>query len=264
MDSAGAEGGADLFLELAGETRRLMLESLARRPARMTTLARELDVTVQDIHRNVNRMMGAGLVERNDGMLHITESGRMVTRQIGYFQFVEKHSRFMNSHTLAHVPEKFAQRVGALQRCRLVESVTLVMQELKRLESSTSRRLKVAATQAWPEEGSILIDRASRGVEVWVIVGHNTVFPKNVIDEILPALEKLPTAPRNRMVKQLDVALYVADEEAAVMFQNRNGEVDMGAIFVGGDSEFVEWCSDLFDHIWARAGPFDVMKTKIA
>lgn len=264
MDSAEVAGETDLFLELAGETRRLMLKSLANRPARMSTLARELDVTVQDVHRNVNRMIGAGLIARNDNMIHLTESGRMVARQISYFQFVEKYSKFMNDHTLAPVPEKFAQRLSVLQGCRLVETVTLVMQELKRLESSASRRLKIAATQAWPEEGSILIDQAGRGVEVWVIVGHNTVFPKNVIDEILPQIEKLPAAPRNRMVKQLDIALYVADDEAAVMFPNRSGEVDMGAMFVGNSEEFVEWCSDLFDHVWARAGPFDVMKTKIA
>ncbi len=264
MDSAEEEGAADLFMEIAGHTRRSMLESLARRPARMSTLARELGVTVQDVHRNANRMAEAGLVERKDGTLCLTESGKMIARQIGYFLFVEKYSKFMNNHSLAGVPEKFVQRIGALQNCRLVETVTLVMQELKRLESSASRRLKLAVTQAWPEEGSILIDRASRGVEVWVVVGHNTVFPKNVIDEIVPAIEKLPTAPRNRMVKQLDIALYVADEEAAVMFPNSHGEVDMGAMFVGSDTEFVEWCSDLFDHVWARAGPFDIMKTRIA
>ena len=264
MDSADEAGGADLFLELAGETRRSMLESLARRPARMSTLARELGVTVQDVHRNANRMTEAGLVTRNDGMLCLTESGKMIARQINYFLFVKKYSSFMNEHTLAAVPDKFAQQIGALQGCRLVESVTLVMQELKRLESSTSRRLKIAVTQAWPEEGSILIDRASRGVEIWTVVGHNTVFPRNVVDEIIPAIEKLPTAPRQRMVKRLDLALYVADEEAAVMFPNKNGEVDMSAMFVGSDAAFVEWCSDLFDHVWARAGPFDIMKTKIA
>jgi predicted transcriptional regulator len=264
VDSAEGEGGADLFLELAGQTRRSMLESLARRPTKMSTLARELDVTVQEVHRNVNRMSEAGLVERKGGVLGLTESGRMIARQITYFLFVEKYSKFMNGHSLAGVPEKFVQRIGVLKNCRLVETVTLVMQELKRLESSASRRLKMAVTQAWPEEGSILIDRASHGVEIWVVVGHNTVFPKNVIDEIVPAIEKLPTAPMQRMVKQLDLALYVADEEAAVMFPNSNGAVDMSAIFIGTDSEFVEWCSDLFDYIWARAGPFDIMKTRIA
>ncbi len=230
----------------------------------MSTLARELQVTVQDIHRNANRMAEAGLVERKDGILYLTESGKMISRQIGYFMFVEKYSNFLNDHRLADVPEKFLQRIGVLQNCRLVETVTLVMQELKRLESSASRRLKLAVTQAWPEEGSILVDRAGHGVEVWVVVGHNTVFPKNVIDEIFPAIEKLLTAPRNRMVKQLDIALYVADGEAAVMFPNSRGEVDMGAMFVGSDIEFVEWCSDLFDHVWARAGPFDIMKARIA
>lgn len=230
----------------------------------MSTLARELGVTVQDVHRNANRMAEAGLIERSEGMLCLTESGRMVARQISYFLFVEKYSKFMNNHTLAMVPEKFAQRIGALQGGRLVETVTLVMQELKRLESLTSRRLKIAVTQAWPEEGSILIDRVRHGVEVWVVVGHNTVFPKTVVEEIVPIIEKLPSGPRNRMVKHLDVALYVADEEAAVMLPNRDNEVDMSAMFVGNDSEFVEWCSDLFDHVWSRAGPFDIMKTRIA
>ncbi len=264
MGSAEGADGVDLFLELAGQTRRSMLESLMRRPAKMSTLARELGVTVQDIHRNANRMADAGLIERTDGALCLTESGRMIVRQISYFLFIEKYSKFMNSHTLATVPEKFLQRMGALEESRLVETVTLVMQELKRLESSASRRLKIAVTQAWPEEGSILIDRIRQGVEVWVIVGHNTVFPKNVVDEIVPIIEKLQSGPQNRMVKHLDLALYIADEEAAVMFPNRNGEVDMSAMFVGSGSEFVEWCSDLFDHVWTRSGPFDIMKTRIA
>ena len=35
---------------------------------------------------------------------------------------------------------------------------------------------------------------------------------------------------------------------AAVMFPNMRGEIDMGAIFIGSDQAFYEWCNDLFDH----------------
>ena len=165
-------------------------------------------------------------------------------------------------------PRADPEREGAMLQVALAHGAGVseekAIQELKRLESSASRRLKIAVTQAWPEEGSILIDRANHGVEIWTIVGQNTVFPKNVVEEIIPAIERLPSAPRQRMVKSLDMALYVADEEAAVMFPNRNGQVDMNAMFVGKEQSFVEWCSDLFDHVWARAGPFDILKTKIA
>ena len=52
------------------------------------------------------------------------------------------------------------------------------------------------------------------------------------------------------MVEKVDVALYISDELAAVMFPNMRGEIDMGSIFIGGDPAFYEWCNDLFNHYW--------------
>ena len=37
----------------------------------------------------------------------------------------------------------------------------------------------------------------------------------------------------------------------------------MGAIFIGSDPAFYEWCNDLFDYYWQRGGYFDVRKTTI-
>jgi predicted transcriptional regulator len=47
------------------------------------------------------------------------------------------------------------------------------------------------------------------------------------------------------------------------MFPNMRGEIDMGAIFIGSDPMFYEWCKDLFDHYWELAGYFDVRKTTV-
>ncbi|HZT35875.1 MAG TPA: hypothetical protein VFA15_08140, partial [Nitrososphaera sp.] len=148
---------------------------------------------------------------------------------------------------------------------RAVETVTVVMQELKKLEMSAKRRLEIMVSQAWPEEGQILIGRARSGVELRTIIGRNTVFPQNVMDEVIPAMAELTTANaiKQRMVDKVSTALYIADEQAAIMFPNQKGEVDMGTMLVGDSSEFVEWCADLFNHVWTQAWPADVKKAKI-
>jgi predicted transcriptional regulator len=263
--SQGEIPASELFLELASELRCSILISVSRNPSKLSYLARELDSTVQDIHRNVNRLMVAGLVRREDGKIHLTEYGRLVTKQIAYFIFMKKHEKFFESHTLGDIPEKFLQRVGALQKCEFVRSVAAVMERLKKLESGTKKQLKIMVSQAWAEEGRIIIELPMHGVQVLSIVGKNTIMPKEIIDSIGRSIDKMPATQKmqTKMVEKVDAALYISDEQAAVMFPNMSGELDMGAIFIGSDPAFYEWCNDLFNHYWERGGHFDGRKTTV-
>lgn len=263
MDGLEDLAATDLFMELASETRCAIIGSVARKPAKLSTLARELGVTVQDVHRNTNRLVGAGLLDRRDGAFYLSEFGRAVAAQLPYFAFMKKNRKFFEEHTLAPLPDKFVQRMGALANCRIVQTVTVVLEELKNLEMSAKERLNIMVTQAWPEEGQILIDRAKSGVNVRGIVGRNTVFPKSVASGIVPVLEKMRSHVNSRMMDKLDVAVYIADDQAAVMLPNAKGEVDMGSMLAGDDPAFVEWCQDLFEHVWARTVPMDIKKAKI-
>jgi len=269
VDNSSSSDGdilaSDLFMELASELRCSILMSVSRKPAKLSLLARELDTSIQDVHRNVNRLMDTGLVRREDGSLHLTEYGRIVTKQIPYFIFMKKYGKFFEEHMLGDIPEKFLQRIGALQSCELVRSVAAVMERLKKLESDAKKQLRIMASQAWAEEGRIIIELSMHGIEVLVIVGRNTIFPKEIVDSMGRSIEKMPTNQkmRTKMVEKVDVALYISDERAAVMFPNMRGEIDMGAIFIGSDPAFYEWCNDLFDHYWERGGYFDVRKTTV-
>ncbi len=264
MDGSGDPEAAGLFMELASETRCAIIASVARRPAKLSTLARELGVTVQDVHRNVNRLVEAGLLGRNGGEFCLSEFGRAVAAQLPYFAFMKKNRKFFEEHTLAGIPDKFVQRIGSLQACKVIEPVTVVLEELKRLERSAEKRLMIMVTQAWPEEGEILVDRAKNGVEVRVVIGRNTIFPRNVIEQVIPTIERLgPDAVKGRMIDRLEIAAYIADKRAAVMFPGPKGEVDMGTMLAGSDAAFVEWCSDLFEHVWFGAGRTDPSKFKV-
>ena len=46
------------------------------------------------------------------------------------------------------MPEKFLQRIGALQKCEFVRSVAAVMERLKKLESGTKKQLRIMVSQA--------------------------------------------------------------------------------------------------------------------
>ena len=165
---------------------------------------------------------------------------------------MKKHRKFFEEHTLGDIPEKFLQRIGALQDCELVRSVAAVMERLKKLEYDATKHLRIIVSQAWSEEGRIIVELSMHGVQVLGIMGKNTIMPQEIIDSIGKSIEKMPANQKmqTKMVEKVDVALYISDELAAVMFPNMRGEIDMGSIFIGGDPAFYEWCNDLFNHYW--------------
>jgi predicted transcriptional regulator len=268
ISSDNSPAAAELFMQLASETRLSILTSVHKKPAKLSSLSRDLNITVQDVYRNLNRLMEEGLVRRSDGVFYLTEYGIVVMKQIDSFLVMKKHREFFKEHSVAGVmPDKFLQRIGALQNCKVVNTVTAVLQKLKELESSAAKSLKLMVSQAWPEEGEIMLDKAGSGVEISVIVGHNTIFPKNVAENIAPRVEKLASKGiiKGEMVEQVNMDVYIADNaRAAVMFPNAKGEVDMNTMFVGEDLIFCEWCSDYFDYMWQRSSkPVNPRKLKI-
>jgi predicted transcriptional regulator len=259
----------EIFSELASETRCSILISLDKRPAKLSSLARELDITAQDTFRNINRLLDAGLVRRgggeDSGAFQLTELGRLATKQIPYFLVIKKHKELFEDHTLKYIPDKFVQRIGALQNCEVVENVTPVFERLKKLECSTKQCLRIMVSQAWPEEGKILAERAMNDVEVCTIIGRNTVFPKEVIESVVPALDGLQKSGKikGKMLDTVSIALYISESQSGVILPNMKGEVDMSMLLVSTDPLFNEWCFDLFNHFWERAGPQRLDKAKI-
>jgi predicted transcriptional regulator len=127
-------------------------------------IVRELDITAQEASRNINRLAEASLIKRgagddfgsSGGAFHLTELGRLVTKQIPYFLVVKKHQDVFEDHTLKDIPDKFVQRIGVLQNCEVVKNVTAVFEKLKKLESSAKECLRIMVSQAWLEEGKYL------------------------------------------------------------------------------------------------------------
>ena len=249
----------ELFADLASETRCSMLVALNCEPLRLNQLAKKLDLTIQDAHRNIDKLIESGIIQKNsDATLSLTGYGKLMTKQLTSLQFLNKHKQFFEDHTLENIPEKFMQRVGALNETRPITSVAEVLEKLKKIESDTKDHLKIMISQAWSDEGKILINLIKNNVIVHSLIGKNTVLPDEIIDEIIEKhLEKLASRDNfeRRQIDQINVALYIGDNSCAVMFPNKKGTIEMNSIFLGNDEAFKEWCNDVYEYYWSRSRP---------
>ena len=53
------------FFELASEQRLAIVFQLNNKSAKISQLAKDLDITMQEVHRNVSRLQDAGLIEKD-------------------------------------------------------------------------------------------------------------------------------------------------------------------------------------------------------
>jgi len=92
---------ANDFLELASEQRLNILINLAEKNLNISKLAKLLDATSPEIHRNVHRLTKTGLIEKTkDGNYELTTFGKVVLVQIPSFSFVSENKKNILAHIL--------------------------------------------------------------------------------------------------------------------------------------------------------------------
>lgn len=255
----------DLFLELASNTRCSILMMLNDKPERASKIAKNLNLSVQETHRNTSRLTETGIIKKDsEGLFSLTGHGKLIVEHIPYYQFLLKYQKFFECHT-CDLPPKFKQRLGVFRNCELVTKVTNVQQRIKKMESAAKNRIQLIVSQAWEDEGKILLDRVKNGVKISTIFGFDSVMPDELVDNIQKKLTRYIQggALEQRIVDgSVKISLFISDNQAAVMFPNQMGDVDMNTLFVGKDPEFLEWCHDYFDHVWNAARPIVKGRTK--
>jgi len=251
----------DIFWELAGELRRNILFKLNEKQLRLTQLAKELDATVQEVHRNVNRLIYAGLVKRDsDGLLSLTTYGKSVLTQIPSFEFLAKYKQYFEEHTFGDLPMKFVQRIGALNNSELVNGVVAVLERWKSMYANAEEYIMELMAQVPLDLIEPLVARVREGIKFSYIFGYNTIVPKGR-SEILKRVNWQEYIRKGiverRMCDKVDVMVIVTDKQAAVLFPDQSGETDLNHMLFSNDSLFHEWCLDFFRYKWYNSGSFD-------
>src|SRR5215204_4010086 len=251
----------ETLFELANADRLLILSQLEKEHNTLSGLSRQLGIVVQEVHRNINRLVEAGLVKKESGNRYsLTTLGYTTLMQLSSLKFVADNSKYFSEHSLGELPAKFIQRIGALATSSFLDNPVAVFEYQKELIDSTQEYLYVAL----PQVPSYLIEYIQRllrrHVKLRYVLPLNAVMPRKrhtaaVHAEFYQLLQQ--GTVQRRMVKTMTAGVIMNERQAILMLSTAKGEVDTGGCFCSDSEQFHEWCSDYFDYMWQQSRPYD-------
>lgn len=255
------------FFELASEQRLAIIFRLNDKNAKISQLAKDLGITMQEAHRNVNRLQDAGLIEKDpEGIFSLTTFGNTIIKQIPTFNYLSKHKEYFSEHILGELPIKFIMRLGALDRCEYVKGVVAILERWKDIYRQAEQYIYEIVPQVPMDLIEPAVTRVREmGVKYSYVLPKDVIIPKGRKDLLkrLGHSELLNKgAVERRMVENVQVAVILNEKQAAVLFPNQKGETDMNMMFVSSDVVFHEWCLDYFRYRWYGSDIFDESKLK--
>jgi len=255
----------DLFMELAGETRRLMIQILAKGDEKLSKIAEVLGISIQDAHRNSSRLVKCGLIsKKSDNLFFLTSLGLTVAQQLDSFEFLAKHNQFFQTHTMGNLDPKFIRRIGDLTNSKYVSGMGPVLETLKRIAKGSEKTISIISTQYPLDTARVVVEKANQNISIRYIFDHYTIVPQKEREELLKntSWRKHISSGivKRKMVEKLHVCLTSTEKEAIVFFPDLEGNNDMVSGFFSADPCFLDWCDDYFEHIWKHADSFDESK----
>jgi predicted transcriptional regulator len=253
------------FFELASEQRLSIIFRLHGKTAKMVHLAKELGATIQEVHRNMNRLQKAGLVEKDsEGEFSLTTFGNTIIKQIPTLNYLSKYKEYFSEHGLGELPMKFIQRLGALDNCDFVKGVVTILEVWKEIDRQAEEYIYVLVPQVSLDLVEPAVKRVrEKGVKFSYILPKNPIVPKGR-KELLKKLQYSELLAKGsierKMADSVQVSVVLNERQATVLFPNQKGETDMNAMFYSKDTLFHEWCLDYFRYRWYSSGSFDESK----
>ncbi len=266
VDDTQSNSLSELFMELAGETRSSMLLSLQEEKLKGMQLAKKLNLSIQETHRNTSRLAQTGLIKKDsDGFFSLTPYGRILVPQLVPFDFLNKHKNYFDEHFPSDLPPKFLQRIGNLSNCELIRGNFAIVDKWLSLAEDAKEYLRIITTQIPPQFFKLKISKAKKGLHIFLIHGENTIAPKGFKKELTSSVVRNLISEgiyKRKMVKKIQTMVVMNEKRGILFFPDSKGESDMYYAFISDDPDFHEWCVDYFDYIWNKAGTYEVSKIR--
>ena len=266
------EESEKIFIELSNSQRLQIINALENSSMNLTLIAKHLGITMQEAHRNFNRLMDAGIVSRDsNGSYSLTTFGNTIVTQIPSINFLSKNRNYFSDHYFANLPMKFVQRIGSLDNSMFISGLVAVIEEIKELYRHSEDYIYGMIPQVPLDLMEVAASTVTeRKIKFHYILPKNAIIPKkgkDFLNEInYQELLKKGLVER-KMIEEVKVSVVLNEKKALVMFPSVKGETDMNGAFSSDiDREnnrlFHEWCLDYFRYCWLDSKPFDNSKLR--
>ena len=258
------EKAADNFLELASPQRLQILFKLSEKSFAITEMAKELDSTKQEVHRNFRRLEYSRLIEKDvDGKYSVTTFGKTMCTQVPSLVFLSQNMEYFEDHEFGDVPIKFIMRTGQLAGGKHIKGVVKVLEQWKTIYKNANEYVYEAFYEVPLDLIEPIVKRIKNGIQFNYIFSKSAVIPKGRKDLLRKlGFDKLieKGLVERKMKDSVLTVVVLNEKEACVLFPNRKGEADISEMFYGNDPMFHEWCLDYFRYCWYGSDVFQESK----
>jgi len=254
----------DLF-EIASEQRLEILFRLEEKKSTPSVIAKQLDATVPEVFRNFERLVKAGLIEKEvDGNYHLTIHETTILAQIPSLTFLSKHKGYFKNHSYGNIPTKFIQRIGALGSGKHIKGMVKVLEQWKEIHKNAEKYIYNILTEIpySPDIIETVAAKAKEDVNIRSVLSDQVIVP-NARKEVYEKLQFKKFIEKGvierKMQNDVQVVVLLNEKEACIIFP-KDGEADMTEMLYSSEPAFHEWCFDYFQHCWANSMPFQERK----
>jgi predicted transcriptional regulator len=260
------ENAANEFLELASEQRLGVILYLNKERSNLVNLARHFDATASELHRNLGRLVKAGIVKKDsDGMYQLTLYGKAICAQVPTFSFMSKNKKYFENHDFADLSIKHVQRIGALLDSELITGYVKVMEQWETVYKNAKEYIfNILIETPYNEKLlKILEAKLNNKIKIASIFSDHVIIPKER-NEILAKFDFTKFVRdgflERKMKSGVKIGIVLNEKEAGLSFPSNDGEPDMSKMFYSKDDSFHEWCLDFFNDCWKRSTLFQEAK----
>jgi len=260
------EEAANNFLELSSHQRLQIIFRLLEKKSKVTSMAKDLNATTQEVHRNFARLEDGGFITKNiDGYYSLTTYGNTICSQIPSIIFLSHNRKYFEDHNFGDIPPKFIMRIGQLANSQHIKGITKILEQWKSIYKNADEYIYEMLTEIPLDIIEPKVRRVEKGVKLNYILSEGAVIPKGRKNLLLKLnfAKLIDKGLVERKMKKTVLTLLVLNEkEATVSFPNIEGEPDITEMFYSTDLMFHEWCLDYFRYCWYASEIFQESKLR--
>lgn len=249
----------DIFFELSNESRLDIIVLLEQNAMKLSQIAKELDLPVQEVSRQLARLVKVKIITKNlEGAYIVTPQGRNILRLLPSFQFLSDNSVYFEKHCLDKLPLQFMNRIGELRNSSPVSVLMESFVSVERVVQESDEFFYYITNQnlVSPQAYALGAAALDRGVVFKCIELANYAPPEALTKKVSEEVRDKFTEHRknglvlDRELQDIDVIFYMNEKEVGLLaFPLMDGSMDYLG-FTSKDKDFIKWCKDLHEYYW--------------
>lgn len=238
---------ANFFLELSSPIRIKILKILADGlEYRNSALAKNLSISPQECLRHLQRLQENNLIELVERQYKISPIGTLILEGVfPMLEFLIKHQEFFRNHDLTVLPVTFTKRFS-----EIADNESIVIEGPSEIIALAEQIIEQAEVFCY--DIAKLITRSTNQ-----LMAQKKNFDVKRIKEKDNELKvaRIPDVQsETRIIEHIDIAMVISEKEAYIRFpQKTSGELSLQHALYSKNSNFVNFCKDLFFYFWEQS-----------